>query len=90
MLFFVSNAAMLPLAATQITKRHPELADVLIAATIVVPQLIVALLSPWVGRSSDRWGRRPIMLLGWIMLPTAGTAVCQRADPYCGWSSARC
>ena len=32
MLFFVSNAAMLPLAATQVTKQHPELADVLIAA----------------------------------------------------------
>ncbi len=72
LLFFVSNAAMLPLAATQVTKRHPELADVLIAVTIVVPQLIVAAISPWVGRSSDRWGRRPIMLLGWIMLPTQG------------------
>jgi MFS family permease len=72
MLFFVSNAAMLPLAATQVTKQHPELADVLIAVTIVVPQLIVAAMSPWVGRSSDRWGRRPIMLLGWIMLPAQG------------------
>jgi MFS family permease len=71
-MFFVSNAAMLPLAATQITKRHPELADVLIAVTIVVPQLIVALMSPWVGRSSDRLGRRPIMILGWIMLPAQG------------------
>ena len=71
-MFFVSNAAMLPLAATQITKRHPELADVLIAVTIVVPQLIVALMSPWVGRSSDRLGRRPIMILGWIMLPVQG------------------
>jgi MFS family permease len=72
LLFFVSNAAMLPLAATQVTKRHPELADVLIAVTIVVPQIIVAAMSPWVGRSSDRWGRRPIMLLGWIMLPAQG------------------
>ena len=50
---------MLPLAATQITKVHPGLADVIIAITIVVPQVIVAVLSPWVGRSSDRWGRRP-------------------------------
>ncbi|HEY2616397.1 MAG TPA: MFS transporter [Acetobacteraceae bacterium] len=72
LLFFMSNAAMLPLAATQVTKKHPELADLLIAVTIVVPQLIVAAMSPWVGRSSDRWGRRPIMLLGWIMLPAQG------------------
>jgi MFS family permease len=72
LLFFISNAAMLPLAATQVTKRHPGLADVLIAMTIVVPQLIVAAISPWVGRSSDRWGRKPVMLLGWIMLPAQG------------------
>jgi MFS family permease len=82
MLFFVSNAAMLPLAATEVTKRHPELADALIALTIVVPQLIVALMSPWVGRSSDRWGRRPIMLLGWIMLPTQGFLYAATPTPF--------
>ena len=81
-LFFVSNAAMLPLAATQVTKRHPELADALIALTIVVPQLIVAVMSPWVGRSSDRWGRRPIMLLGWIMLPVQGMLYAVAPMPY--------
>jgi MFS family permease len=82
LLFFISNAAMLPLAATQVTKRHPQLADALIALTIVVPQLIVALMSPWVGRSSDRWGRRPIMLLGWIMLPTQGLLYAVAPMPY--------
>jgi MFS family permease len=81
-MFFVSNAAMLPLAATQITKRHPELADVLIAVTIVVPQLIVAAMSPWVGRSSDRLGRRPIMILGWIMLPMQGILYAAAPTPY--------
>jgi MFS family permease len=82
LLFFMSNAAMLPLAATQVTKQHPELADVLIAATIVVPQLIVAAMSPWVGRSSDRWGRRPIMLLGWIMRPVQGILYAAAPTPY--------
>jgi MFS family permease len=81
-LFFVSNAALLPLAATQITKRHAELADIIIAATIVVPQVIVALLSPWVGRSADRWGRRPIMLLGWMMLPLQGLLYATALTPF--------
>jgi MFS family permease len=81
-LFFVSNAAMLPLAATQITKRHPELADIIIAATIMIPQVIVALLSPWVGRSSDRLGRRPIMLLGWTMLPLQGLLYASALTPF--------
>jgi len=81
-LFFISNAAMLPLAATQITKRHPELADIIIAATIVIPQVVVALLSPWVGRSSDRLGRRPIMLLGWMMLPLQGLLYASALTPF--------
>jgi MFS family permease len=61
---------------------HPELADALIALTIVVPQLIVALMSPWVGRSSDRWGRRPLMLLGWIMLPAQGILYATAPTPF--------
>jgi MFS family permease len=81
-LFFISNAAMLPLAATQITKRHPELADIIIAATILIPQVVVALLSPWVGRSSDRLGRRPIMLLGWMMLPLQGLLYASALTPF--------
>jgi MFS family permease len=31
---------------------------------IVVPQIVVALLSPWVGYHSDKWGRKPLLLLG--------------------------
>jgi MFS family permease len=81
-LFFLSSAAMLPLAATQITKRHPDLADILIAVTIVVPQIITAALSPWVGRSSDRLGRRPIMLLGWSMLPLQGLLYASELSPF--------
>src|ERR1700757_2225585 len=31
---------------------------------IVVPQIVVALLSPWVGYHSEKWGRKPLLLLG--------------------------
>src|ERR1700723_2933985 len=36
----------------------------MVAGAIVVPQLIVTLLSPWVGRTAQRLGRRPLLLLG--------------------------
>ena len=81
-LFFLSSAAMLPLAATQITKSWPDLADILIAVTIVVPQIITAALAPWVGRSADRHGRRPIMLLGWSMLPLQGLLYASQLSPF--------
>ena len=42
------------------------------AATILLPQVIVASMSPWVGRTADRAGRRPMLLLGWGLLPLQG------------------
>jgi hypothetical protein len=35
-------------------------ASLLMAGLIVVPQIVVALLSPWVGYHSDKWGRRAL------------------------------
>jgi MFS family permease len=81
-LFFVSNAAMIPIEASSITRRHPELADALIAITVVLPQGVVALLSPWTGHAADRWGRRPVMLLGWTMLPVQGVLYAAIGNPF--------
>ena len=39
-------------------------ASLLMAGLIVVPQIVVALLSPWVGLYSEKWGRKPLLLLG--------------------------
>lgn len=72
MLFHLSNAAMLPLAASVVTMRAGNLANLVIASCIVVPQVIVAALSPWVGRTAQRIGRRPLLLLGWAALPLRG------------------
>ena len=38
----------------------------------MVPQGVVALCSPWVGRSAAALGRRPVLLLGWAALPLRG------------------
>jgi MFS family permease len=72
MLFHLSNAAMLPLAGAMVTMRAGSYANLIIAACIVVPQLVVAALSPWVGRAAERFGRRRLMLLGWGALPLRG------------------
>lgn len=72
MLFHLSNAAMLPLAGAAVTMRAGEFANVIIAACIVVPQIIVALLSPWVGRTAEKIGRRRLLMLGWGVLPLRG------------------
>src|SRR5258705_9053715 len=50
LLLQLANAAMLPLMAGVVTTRSSQWAPVLIAACIIVPQAIVALTSPSVGR----------------------------------------
>jgi hypothetical protein len=51
-LFHLSNAAMLPLARVEITKRADQNANLIIAACILVPQMLVALSSPLMGRAA--------------------------------------
>jgi MFS family permease len=56
-----------------------------IAACIIVPQFIVAGLSPWVGRQAQSWGRRPVLILGFAALPLRAllfAAVSSASSPY--------
>jgi MFS family permease len=82
MLFQLSNAALLPLMGSVLTMRSSQWATVLIAACIVVPQLMVALVSPWVGRHAELWGRRMLLLFGFAALPVRGALFAIVQDPY--------
>jgi MFS family permease len=68
-LFQAANAAMLPLVGSEMTLRSAQWASALIAACIVVPQLVAAAIAPSVGRLAARLGRRPILLAGFAVLP---------------------
>lgn len=80
--FHLANAAMLPLMAGIVTMRSSEWASVMVAACIVAPQLMVAAISPWVGRKAQIWGRRGLLLLGFVGLPLRGLLFAFVTDPY--------
>lgn len=82
LLLQLANAAMLPLMAGVVTTRSADWAPVLIAFCIVVPQAIVALTSPTVGRKAQQWGRRPLLLLGFAALAIRGLLFATVTDPY--------
>ena len=82
LLLQLANAAMLPLMAGVVTTQSPQWAPVLIAFCIVVPQAIVALTSPSVGRKAQQWGRRPLLLLGFAALAIRGLLFATVRDPY--------
>ena len=80
-LFTLANAPLLPLAASALTKRAGGEANLLIAACIVLPQVIVALVSPSIGRLAATRGRRWALLLGFGMLPLRGVLFALIVDP---------
>jgi MFS family permease len=48
---------------------------------IVLPQIIVALMAPWVGRQANNWGRRPLLLIGLGALPIRALLFALVTDP---------
>ncbi|MBV8260710.1 MAG: MFS transporter [Paraburkholderia sp.] len=81
-LFHLSNAAMLNLAAGEVTAGMGDNVQLVIAACIIVPQAIVALMSPWVGRTAQAWGRRPVLILGFCALPLRALLFAAVGNPY--------
>jgi len=80
LLFTFGNAPMLMLISGTLTAKgsNPSL---LIAACIVLPQIIVALASPTVGRCAEKYGRRLVLLTGFVMLPLRGALIATTVDP---------
>jgi MFS family permease len=69
MLFHFANAALLPLVGQKLAQSHPALATAMMSSCIVAAQLIMLPVALVVGRTADRVGRKPILLLGFAVLP---------------------
>jgi MFS family permease len=68
-LFTFGNAATLPLVSAALNKSVGDFASLMIAACIVLPQIIVALISPAIGRLAESRGRRVVLVIGLAALP---------------------
>lgn len=68
-LFHLANAAQLPLIATEATAQAGSYASLVVAACIVLPQLLVAGMAPAVGRWAQRIGRRPVLAATFLAVP---------------------
>jgi MFS family permease len=81
MLFYLSATAMLPIAGASLTESAGSAASLMIGASIVLPQIVVASLSPAVARLARRRGRRIALLIGFAMVPLRGVVLALVADP---------
>lgn len=63
-LFQFVNASMLPLVSENLATSKAALGSILLSELIIGPQIIVALLSPWIGYFSEIIGRKPLLVIG--------------------------
>ena len=80
-LFQMANASMLPLASEAFVYSKEALSSLIVSALIMVPQVIVAIMAPWVGRRANIWGRRPLLLVGFAALPIRALVFAWTANP---------
>ena len=81
-LFHFANAAMLPLAGQYMTKSSPGDASIFMSACIVIAQLVMIPVAKFAGDRADSWGRRPLFLIGFAILPIRGLLYTLSPSPY--------
>jgi MFS family permease len=71
-LFHLANAAMLPELGEMLSKDSPKAAAPFMSACIIVTQLVIAATAAWIGKRAAAKGRKPLMLVGFGVLPIRG------------------
>jgi predicted MFS family arabinose efflux permease len=71
-MFHFANAAMLPLLGEMLSKGHGRSSMMFMSACVVTTQIVVVLLASWAGRKAGAWGRKPLLLIAFAVLPIRG------------------
>jgi hypothetical protein len=82
LLFHFANAAMLPLVGQKLALQNKNLGTSLMSACIVAAQIIMVPMAILVGRKANQWGRKPLFLVGFLILPVRGVLYTFSDDPY--------
>jgi MFS family permease len=71
-LFHFANAAMLPLVGQKLAAGADSRAAGSMAAAIIAAQLVMIPVALAASRLADSWGRKPVFLIGFLVLPVRG------------------
>jgi hypothetical protein len=81
-LFHFANAAMLPLVGQKSSDGLKDGAAVLMSACIIAAQVVMVPVSLAASRLAATWGRKPVFLIGFGVLPVRGLLYCLSVNPY--------
>lgn len=68
-MFHFANAAMLPLLGEMLAKGHGRASMMFMAACVITTQLVITLIASWSGAKAGTWGRKPLLLVAFAVLP---------------------
>jgi MFS family permease len=80
-LFQMADASMLPLIGGTLAQTEGSRSSLIMSGLLIVPQILVALMAPWAGRRAKSWGRRPLLLIGFGVLPVRAVLFTVITDP---------
>jgi MFS family permease len=66
-LFQLADASMLALAVESVGQSQSGQSSLIASAMIAAPQVVVAILAPWVGYLSELCGRKPLLLVSFVV-----------------------
>ena len=81
-MFHFANAAMLPLVGQKLALADRDIGTALMSACIVAAQVVMVPMAMLVGAKADSWGRKPLFLAGFAILPIRGALYTLSNDPY--------
>ncbi|SIN98221.1 Predicted arabinose efflux permease, MFS family [Singulisphaera sp. GP187] len=81
-LFHFANAAMLPLVGQKSSDGLKEGAAVLMSACIIAAQVVMVPVALAASHYAASWGRKPVFLVGFGVLPVRGLLYCLSVNPY--------
>jgi predicted MFS family arabinose efflux permease len=68
-LFQLADASMLPLIGEGLAKTQANATSIWMSGLVIAPQIVVAILAPWVGYHSEKRGRKPLLIIGFAVEP---------------------
>jgi predicted MFS family arabinose efflux permease len=71
-MFHFANAAMLPLLGEMLAKGQGRSSMMFMSACVVTTQLVITLIASWSGKKAGSWGRKPLLLAAFGVLPVRG------------------
>lgn len=81
-LFQLADASVVPLASGRLGHEHYGQSELVTASLVAIPEIATAIIAGWIARWADDWGRKPLLLVGFCILPIRATLFALAPGPW--------